>query len=95
MYAILNILTGDYLYIGTAIHNGFIFSEEEVRTHCIDDVELALFPSKKDAEVIFCNTYWKSKDCRNGDSYVVMNGEEISLCSLKNRSLFEVIKINE
>jgi hypothetical protein len=24
-----------------------------------------------------------------------MNGEEISLCSLKNRSLFEVIKINE
>ena len=93
MYAILNIVAGTYLYIGLHVHEGFLFSEEEVRKQCINDCELALFSSKEEAELMFNKSHWRIKDCLGGDSFVVINDEEIALSNPKNRILFEIVEL--
>ena len=92
MYAILCILSGNYLYMGTQVHEGYIFSEEEVKDGVKDSI-IALFTSKDDAESILHKSYWIGKG--SNVSYIILEGNKIDLTNPENRNLFEVIEINE
>lgn len=92
MYAILCVLSGDYLYIGTSILlDGFIFSEEVRRG--VTDVTLAFFSSKEEAESILHKNYWRKKGSTNNTSFIILDKQEIDLTTSENRSLFEIVKL--
>jgi len=92
-YAILYILTGEYLYFQDGFDQGAIFSTEEVKSRSSSESAFytATFTSINQAEKIFTKEYWKR--INETFDFITIDSRNISFTNKDNRPLFEIVEV--
>ena len=93
MYAILEVLTGNYLYIHKDNDRAVLYSNYEIKsTNNVNCFIIAKFNTKKQAAKIFTKSYWRTYS--HTLCFIVSSAdEEYDLTKKENRSRFEIVEI--
>ena len=93
MYAILEIITGTYLYVHKDNDRAVLYSNYEINSvNNVNCFIIAKFNTKKQAAEIFTESYWRH--CSVALHFIVSSADEgYDLTKKENRSRFEIVEI--